>query len=106
MRSEGNLNNEIGLPLTLLRLAPDNTSERCSKWACTRWARSRQLVGWAKPRIGVVTNVGPVHLERLGTIERIAEAKGELPHGLPPAEDGGVAILNRGRSTRAGPWPA
>ncbi len=54
-----------------------------------------QLVGWARPRIGVVTNVGPVHLERLGSIERIAEAKSELPRGLPPAEDGGVAILNR-----------
>jgi UDP-N-acetylmuramoyl-tripeptide--D-alanyl-D-alanine ligase len=43
----------------------------------------------------VVTNVGPVHLARLGAIERIAQAKSELPLALPAAEDGGVAILNR-----------
>jgi UDP-N-acetylmuramoyl-tripeptide--D-alanyl-D-alanine ligase len=43
----------------------------------------------------VVTNVGPVHLERLGAIERIAQAKSELPAALPSAEEDGVAILNR-----------
>ena len=48
----------------------------------------------ARPRIGIVTNVGPVHLERLGTIENIARAKSELPRALPPADEGGVAILN------------
>ncbi len=48
----------------------------------------------ARPRLGVVTNVGPTHLERLGTIERIAQAKAELVQALPPADEGGVAILN------------
>jgi len=48
----------------------------------------------ARPRFGVVTNVGPSHLARLGSIERIAEAKAELVQALPPAEQGGVAILN------------
>jgi UDP-N-acetylmuramoyl-tripeptide--D-alanyl-D-alanine ligase len=48
----------------------------------------------ALPRIGVVTNVGPTHLERLGSMERIAQAKAELPEALPPADEGGVAILN------------
>ena len=48
----------------------------------------------AQPRIGIVTNVGPTHLERLGSIERIAQAKSELVQALPPASAGGVAILN------------
>jgi UDP-N-acetylmuramoyl-tripeptide--D-alanyl-D-alanine ligase len=48
----------------------------------------------ARPRIGIVTNVGPVHLSRLGTMERITQAKAELVQALPNAEAGGVAILN------------
>ena len=48
----------------------------------------------AQPQVGVVTNVGPTHLERLGTIERIAQAKAELVRSLPQASDGGIAILN------------
>jgi UDP-N-acetylmuramoyl-tripeptide--D-alanyl-D-alanine ligase len=48
----------------------------------------------ALPQVGVVTNVGPVHLERLHTMQRIAEAKAELIQALPPASSGGVAILN------------
>ncbi|MCU0508206.1 MAG: UDP-N-acetylmuramoyl-tripeptide--D-alanyl-D-alanine ligase [Anaerolineae bacterium] len=94
LRSEGNLNNEIGLPLTLLRLR-GNHERAVLEMGMYAVGEITQLVGWARPRIGVVTNVGPVHLERLGSIERIAEAKSELPRGLPPAEDGGVAILNR-----------
>jgi UDP-N-acetylmuramoyl-tripeptide--D-alanyl-D-alanine ligase len=94
LRSEGNLNNEIGLPLTLLRLR-GNDQRAVLEMGMYALGEITQLVGWAKPRIGVVTNVGPVHLERLGTIERIAEAKSELPRGLPPAEEGGIAILNR-----------
>jgi UDP-N-acetylmuramoyl-tripeptide--D-alanyl-D-alanine ligase len=53
-----------------------------------------QLANIAAPQVGVVTNVGPTHLERLGTVERIAKAKAELPQALPPAGAGGVAILN------------
>ena len=49
------------------------------------------LTQLARPHVGLVTNVGPVHLERMGTIERIVDAKAELPEALPP---GGVAILN------------
>lgn len=94
LRSEGNLNNEIGLPLTLLRLRGQHERAVLEMGMYTV-GEIAQLVEWARPRIGVVTNVGPVHLERLGSIERIAEAKSELPRGLPPAEDGGVAILNR-----------
>jgi UDP-N-acetylmuramoyl-tripeptide--D-alanyl-D-alanine ligase len=93
LRNEGNLNNEVGLPLTLLRLTPEHQRVvlEMGMYASGEIARLCEL---ARPRIGVVTNVGPTHLERLGTIERIAQAKGELPQALPPAEEGGVAILN------------
>jgi UDP-N-acetylmuramoyl-tripeptide--D-alanyl-D-alanine ligase len=53
-----------------------------------------ELADIALPQIGVLTNVGPTHLERLGSIERIAQAKAELVQALPHADDGGVAILN------------
>ena len=93
LRSEGNLNNEIGLPLTLLRLTPEHRRVvlEMGMYALGEITRLCEL---ARPRIGVVTNVGPTHLERLGTIDRIAQAKSELARTLPPAEDGGVAILN------------
>jgi UDP-N-acetylmuramoyl-tripeptide--D-alanyl-D-alanine ligase len=93
LRSEGNLNNEVGLPLTLLCLTPEHQRVvlEMGMYAPGEIARLCEL---AQPRIGVVTNVGPTHLERLGSIERIAQAKAELPQALPPAEEGGVAILN------------
>jgi UDP-N-acetylmuramoyl-tripeptide--D-alanyl-D-alanine ligase len=93
LRSEGNLNNEIGLPLTLLRLTPEHQRAVLEMGMYTLGEINR-LCEIARPRIGVVTNVGPTHLERLGSIERIAEAKSELVRALPPAEEGGVAILN------------
>ncbi len=93
LRSSGNLNNEIGLPLTLLQLRPEH--ERVVlEMGMYALGEIAQLCRLARPHIGVVTNVGPVHLERLGSIERIAQAKAELPQALPPAEEGGVAILN------------
>jgi len=93
LKSAGNLNNEIGLPLTLLQLTP----------ACERvvlemgmYARGEiaTLAAIGQPQVGVVTNVGPVHLERLGTIQAIADAKAELVQALPPSPEG-VAILNQ-----------
>jgi UDP-N-acetylmuramoyl-tripeptide--D-alanyl-D-alanine ligase len=93
MRNEGNLNNEIGLPLTLLKL--DAGVERLVlEMGMYALGEIASLCRLARPRIGVVTNVGPTHLERLGTIERIAQAKAELVQALPSADDGGVAILN------------
>lgn len=93
LRSEGNLNNEIGLPLTLLKLTPrhERVVLEMGMYALGEIANLCRL---ARPRIGVVTNVGPTHLARLGTIERIAQAKAELVQALPPAAEGGVAILN------------
>jgi len=90
LKSEGNYNNEIGLPLTLLQLEPDH------RWAVLEMGmyapgEIARLVEVAGPAVGVVTNVGPVHLERLGSIEAIAQAKAELPRGLP---GNGVLVLN------------
>ena len=98
LASEGNLNNEIGLPLTLLNL---NASYERVVLEMGMYALGEiALLGdIARPHVGVVTNVGPTHLERLGTIERIAQAKTELVQALPPAagevSKGGVAILNQ-----------
>ncbi len=90
LKSEGNLNNEIGLPLSLLQM---NESHARAVLEMGMYAPGeiRTLCEMATPRIGVVTNVGPSHLERLGTLERIAQAKAELIEALPPD---GVAILN------------
>ncbi len=90
LKSEGNYNTEIGLPLTLLHLEPSH-ERAVLEMGMYALGDIAQLAAIARPHIGVVTNVGPVHLERLGTIERIAQAKSELPAALP--EDG-VAILN------------
>lgn len=93
LKSQGNYNNEIGLPLTLLRLTSDHD---CAVLEMGMYdiGEISQLAQIAQPQIGVVTNVGPVHLERLGTMDRIAQAKTELPQALPPEADGGVAVLN------------
>ncbi len=94
LKSEGNYNNEIGLPLTLLRLIARH--ERVVlEMGMYDLGEIAHLAEIAVPQVGVVTNVGPTHLERLGTMERIAQAKTELPKALPPAEETGVAILNR-----------
>jgi len=90
LKSEGNYNNEIGLPLTLLQLTADH--ERVVlEMGMYDIGEIALLAEIARPVVGVVTNVGPVHLERLGTIERIAQAKAELVQALPAD---GVAILN------------
>ena len=90
LKSEGNYNNEIGLPLTLLCL---DRSHQVAVLEMGTYGLGEitLLTRLARPHVGVVTNVGPVHLERMGTIERITRAKSELPQALPPD---GVAILN------------
>lgn len=93
LASSGNLNNEQGLPLTLLRLGSEI---ECAVLEMGMYdiGEIERLCLLARPQIGIVTMVLPVHLSRLGTIERIAQAKSELVRSLPPADDGGVAILN------------
>ncbi|MBI3968037.1 MAG: UDP-N-acetylmuramoyl-tripeptide--D-alanyl-D-alanine ligase [Chloroflexi bacterium] len=89
-KNEANYNNEIGLPLTLIDLEPEL---ECAVLEMGMYdvGEIARLCELAQPTIGVVTNVGPVHLERLGTIERIAQAKGELVAALPAD---GWALLN------------
>jgi UDP-N-acetylmuramoyl-tripeptide--D-alanyl-D-alanine ligase len=93
LKSEENYNNEIGLPLTLLQLTSrhERAVLEMGTYGLGEIAHLAQLAG---PQVGVVTNVGPTHLERLGTIKRIAQAKAELPRALPQAGEGGVAVLN------------
>lgn len=90
LKSRGNLNNEIGLPLTLLRLE-DQHERAVVEMGMYALGEISELCQIAKPTIGVVTNVGPSHLERLGSIDRIAQAKSELVEALPAD---GAAILN------------
>jgi len=90
LKSEGNYNNEIGLPLSLLRLTPGHERAVLEMGMYAR-GEIRQLAALARPAIGVVTNIGPTHLERLGSLEAITDAKAELVEALP---DDGTAILN------------
>jgi UDP-N-acetylmuramoyl-tripeptide--D-alanyl-D-alanine ligase len=93
LKSEGNLNNEIGLPLTLLNLKASHEYV-VLEMGTYALGEIALLCDIAQPHVGVVTNVGPTHLERLGTIERIAQAKAELVQALPAGAEGGAAILN------------
>ncbi len=91
LKSPGNRNNEIGLPLTLLELRPKHERAVLEMGMYTTGEISL-LCELAQPFIGVVTMVGPVHLERVGSMEGIVKAKRELVEALPPD---GFAILNR-----------
>ncbi|MFL5686283.1 MAG: UDP-N-acetylmuramoyl-tripeptide--D-alanyl-D-alanine ligase [Chloroflexota bacterium] len=90
LKTEGNQNNEIGLPLTLLRLGPDDEAAvlEMGMYASGEIA---DLAAMARPSIGVVTAVQPVHLSRIGSLEAIERAKGELLEALPAT---GTAVLN------------
>ena len=90
LRNEGNLNSETGLPMTLLRLEPGDELAvlEMSMYTVGEIARLAEI---ARPEVGVVLAVHPTHLERAGSIERIAQAKAELPQALPPD---GLAVLN------------
>ncbi|HEY3355549.1 MAG TPA: UDP-N-acetylmuramoyl-tripeptide--D-alanyl-D-alanine ligase [Polyangia bacterium] len=89
LRTGGNLNNDLGVPLTLLRLTPAH------RYAVVEMGMSARgeiaaLAALAAPQVGVVTNVAPAHLEHLGTLANIAHAKGELFAALGPT---GRAVL-------------
>ncbi|MGW6569906.1 UDP-N-acetylmuramoyl-tripeptide--D-alanyl-D-alanine ligase [Streptomyces sp. NPDC054975] len=89
----GSLNNEIGLPLTALR-ASDETKHLVLEMGARGIGHIRYLTGLTPPRIGLVLNVGTAHIGEFGGREQIAQAKGELVESLPPADQGGVAVLN------------
>ena len=90
LRTEGNLNNQYGLPLMLLRLKPEH------RYAVLELGMSaagelRHLSGIAEPDVAVITNVAPVHLQFFDSVDAIAAAKAEILEGLRP---GGTAVLN------------
>ena len=90
LRSEGNENNEIGLPLTLLRLGREYQVAVLEMGMYVP-GEIAQLCDVARPDIGIVTAVRGVHLERAGSIDAIEAGKGQLVEALPEA---GTAILN------------
>ena len=90
LKTAGNLNNLIGLPLMLFRLQPGH------RWAVLEMGMSElgeidRLAEIARPQVGIVTNAFPAHLESMGSVENVARAKGELFLRLPP---GGTAVYN------------
>lgn len=87
---EKNFNNEIGLPLTLLKLEPKHELA-VVELGMNHPGEIARLAEICRPETGVITNVGPAHLEGVGSIEGVMRAKGELLGGIVP---GGAAILN------------
>jgi len=90
LSTSGNLNNEIGLPLTLLNLNLDH------QWAVVELGMNspgeiQRLASICMPDIGLITNIGPAHLEGLGSLDAVMRAKGELIKEIKPA---GTAVLN------------
>jgi UDP-N-acetylmuramoyl-tripeptide--D-alanyl-D-alanine ligase len=80
--SRENFNNQIGLPLTILE-TPPGTEVLVLEMAMRGEGEIAELAAIATPDVGVIVNVGPVHLELLGTVERVAAAKAELIRDLP-----------------------
>ncbi|ORU89921.1 MAG: UDP-N-acetylmuramoyl-tripeptide--D-alanyl-D-alanine ligase [Cycloclasticus sp. symbiont of Poecilosclerida sp. M] len=90
LATEGNLNNHIGVPLTLLKLTGEHQVAVVEMGASHRGEIS-QLCEIAKPDVAVLNNVGAAHLEGFGSLQGVAEAKGEIVSGL---NDAGIAVLN------------
>jgi UDP-N-acetylmuramoyl-tripeptide--D-alanyl-D-alanine ligase len=90
LRTEGNLNNRYGLPLTLLRLGPAHAAA-VLEMGMSAPGEIRELSRIAEPDVATITRVAPVHLEFFPSVDAIAEAKAEILEGLRPA---GAAALN------------
>ena len=86
----GNFNNEIGLPLSLLSM-PEDTQYAVLEMGAGKPGDIAYLAAIARPAIGLVNNIAPAHLERMGSIEGVAETKGAMYEALPAD---GVAIIN------------
>ena len=88
--TQGNLNNEIGVPLTLLRLSEEHRYGVIEMGA-NHAGEIAYLSGLVRPQVAVITNAGPAHLEGFGSLDGVARAKGEIFDGL---DEDGVAIIN------------
>ncbi|MFO7764534.1 MAG: UDP-N-acetylmuramoyl-tripeptide--D-alanyl-D-alanine ligase [Wenzhouxiangellaceae bacterium] len=91
LATRGNYNNEIGVPLTLAALGEQHRFA-VVEMGCGRPGDIEYLASMARPDVGLVTNAGPAHLERLGSIDGVARTKGELFGSLGP---GDTAVINR-----------
>ncbi len=89
-KSWGNFNNLIGCPLCIDN-TPDDAEVVVSEMGMNHKGEIAQLAGLTHPDVGVYTNIGPVHIEFFGTIEKIAEAKRELLENVKP---GGMIVIN------------
>jgi UDP-N-acetylmuramoyl-tripeptide--D-alanyl-D-alanine ligase len=101
LATRGNLNNHLGVPLTLLRL-DDSHRSAVIEMGANRRGDVEYLVQIARPAIGLITNAGAEHLEGFGSLEGAARAEGEMVAGLP---DSGTAIINAD-DTYASLWRA
>jgi UDP-N-acetylmuramoyl-tripeptide--D-alanyl-D-alanine ligase len=90
LATRGNLNNHIGVPLTLLRLTSEHHFAVVEMGA-NRAGEVAALVEIARPTVGMITNAGAEHLEGFGSLEGVARAEGEMVAGL---EDAGTAVIN------------
>ncbi|MFW2373375.1 MAG: UDP-N-acetylmuramoyl-tripeptide--D-alanyl-D-alanine ligase [Gammaproteobacteria bacterium] len=90
LATQGNLNNDIGMPLTLLELSADDDFAVIEMGANHR-GEIHYLSQICGPDVALITNAGPAHLEGFGSLEGVAEAKGEIYSGLTQA---GIAIIN------------
>jgi UDP-N-acetylmuramoyl-tripeptide--D-alanyl-D-alanine ligase len=86
-------NNEIGLPLTILR-ADRRTRYLVLEMGAAKPGDISHLVRMGRPQIGLVLNVGPAHVLTMGGIDGVAKTKGEMVRDLPTAAQGGAALLN------------
>ncbi len=90
--AERSYNNEIGVPLTLCRVEPD-TEIVILELAMRGFGQIAELCSFARPDVGMITMIAPVHLEKVGTLEGVIRAKSELVAALPP---GGTAVVPAG----------
>ncbi|MBD8730682.1 UDP-N-acetylmuramoyl-tripeptide--D-alanyl-D-alanine ligase [Pseudomonas sp. CFBP 13710] len=90
LATRGNLNNDLGAPLTLLELAPQHTAAVIELGA-SRLGEIAYTVGLTRPQVALITNAGTAHVGEFGGPEKIVEAKGEILEGLG---EGGTAVLN------------
>ncbi|MFK7955800.1 MAG: UDP-N-acetylmuramoyl-tripeptide--D-alanyl-D-alanine ligase [Lysobacterales bacterium] len=88
--TEGNLNNELGVPLTLCRLSKDH-DVAVIEMGAGQPGDIAYLAALACPDVALINNAGPAHLERMGSLDGVAKTKGEMLDGLPPE---GTAVLN------------
>ena len=92
-QNRANFNGRFGLPISLGRLTPEH-QVAVLEMACDSFDEIAHLSELTRPKIGIVTAVNHAHLAYLGTLEAIAQEKGRLVEALPPADQGGLAILN------------